>query len=65
MALYSDSLFTPTGGLGAGGKGNLAFVIVLGIFYIWRKNALTRQMNALAKQFTAEDKKAMLQEIVG
>jgi hypothetical protein len=65
MALFSDTLLTPTGGLGRGGIGNLAFVIVLGIFYLWRKSTLTKQMDELLKSFTPEDKESLLREIVG
>jgi hypothetical protein len=65
MALGSDTLLSPTGGLGKGGKGNLAFVLVLGAFYLWRKSALTKQMADLQKGFTAEDKETLLREIVG
>ena len=43
----------------------LAFIIVLGIFYLWRKSTLTKQMDELLKSFTAEDKEALLREIIG
>lgn len=65
MALYSGTLLSPTGGLGQGGKGNLAFVVVLAIFYIWRKSTLTKQMDELQKSFTPEDREELLREIVG
>jgi hypothetical protein len=51
--------------LGRGGKGNLAFVVVLAAFYLWRKSALTRQMNALLSSFKPEDRDLLLREIVG
>jgi hypothetical protein len=63
MALYSDTLLVP-GGLGRGGKGNLAFIIVLAIFYLWRKSVLTKQMEELLKSFTPEDKELLLRDIV-
>jgi hypothetical protein len=65
MALYSDTLLSPTGGLGKGGQGNVAFIIVLCIYYLWRKSTLTKQMDELQKSFTPEDKEELLREIVG
>jgi hypothetical protein len=65
MALYSDTLLTFDGGLGRGGKGNLAFVVVLAAFYVWRKSVLTRQMNVLLSSFKPEDRDLLLREIVG
>ena len=65
MALWSDTLLTPTGGLGKGGIGNLTFIVVLAIFYLWRKHTLTRQMDELLKTFTQEDREELLREVVG
>lgn len=65
MALYSGTLYTPTGGLGHGGIGNLGFVVVLGVFYVWRSSTLNKQLAELQKNFTAEDKQELLREIVG
>jgi hypothetical protein len=65
MALYSGTLYTPSGSLGVGGKGNLAFVIVLAIFYAWRNSSLSRQLADLQKALTDEEKTELLREIVG
>ena len=65
MALGSDTLLAPGGGLGKGGKGNLIFVIVLAIIYLVRKAMLNKQLAELQKGFTPEDRQALLHEIVG
>lgn len=65
MALFSGSLFNPDGSLGRGGIGNLGFVIVLAIFYVWRKSVLNKQLADIQKTLTPADKEALLREIVG
>ena len=56
----------PDGRIGViGGIGNLAFIIVLAVFYLWRKHVLTKQMDELLKTFTQQDKEELLREVVG
>ncbi len=64
MAAFTRTLTTPEGGVGIGTITSVALAVVLGIFFVWRLKQLSRQLEDVRKTLTAEDREALMREIM-